>query len=56
MVAIAQEERGDIVERFRESLMDSDKVKLYGSINSGNYMIHIDDAVGLLKQCIGAEG
>ncbi len=56
MVAMDREERGDIVERFRESLMDSDKVKLYGSINSRNYMIHIDDAVGLLKQCIGAEG
>lgn len=54
IVAIAQEERGDIVERFRESLMDSDKVKLYGSINSGNYMIHIDDAIELLKQCAGA--
>lgn len=54
MVAISQEERGDIVERFRESLMDSDKVKLYGSINSGNYMIHIDDAIELLKQCAGA--
>lgn len=53
IVEIAQEERGDIVERFRESLMDSDKVKLYGSINSGNYMIHIDDAVELLRQCAG---
>lgn len=54
IVAIAQEERGDIVEKFREKLMDSDKVRLYGSINSGNYMIHIDDAIELLKQCAGA--
>ena len=54
VVAITQEERGDIVERFRESLMDSDKVKLHGNINSGNYMIHIDDAIELLKQCAGA--
>lgn len=54
IVAIAQGERGDIVERFREKLMDSDKVRLYGSINSGNYMIRIDDAIELLKQCAGA--
>lgn len=41
----------NIVDIFREKLMNSEKVQLYGSINSGNYMINIEDAVEILKQC-----
>ena len=41
-----------LLEDFREKLMNSEKVKLCGSINSGNYMIHIDEAVELLKECM----
>lgn len=44
-------EAKNIVEIFREKLMNSEKVQLYGSINSGNYMINIEDAVEILKQC-----
>nr|DAP06888.1 MAG TPA: Cytosine specific methyltransferase [Caudoviricetes sp.] len=44
-------EAKNIVEVFREKLMNSEKVQLYGSINSGNYMINIEDAVEILKQC-----
>lgn len=44
-------EAKNIVEIFREKLMNSEKVQLYGSINSGNYMINIEDAVDILKQC-----
>lgn len=44
-------EAKSIVEIFREKLMNSEKVQLYGSINSGNYMINIEDAVEILKQC-----
>lgn len=46
-------EAKNIVEIFRENLMNSEKVQLYGSINSGNYMINIEDAVEILKQCVG---
>lgn len=44
-------EAKNIVDIFREKLMNSEKVQLYGSINSGNYMINIEDAVEILKQC-----
>jgi len=45
-------ETKNIVENFRERLINSEKVQLYGSINSGNYMINIEDAVEILKQCV----
>lgn len=45
-------QQDELLEKFRGMLMDSDKVKLYGSINSGNFMIHIEDAVELLKNCL----
>lgn len=48
---VQQEER-DLLKEFREKLLDSEKVKLYGSINSGNFMIQIDDAVELLRECL----
>lgn len=46
------DKKESLLEDFREKLMNSEKVKLCGSINSGNYMIHIDDAVELLKECM----
>lgn len=42
-----------VIEVFKEKLMNSEKVQLYGSINNGNYMINIEDAVEILKQCVG---
>lgn len=47
------DKKESVVEVFKEKLMDSEKVQLYGSINSGNYMINIEDAVEILKQCVG---
>ena len=46
------DKKESLLEDFREKLMNSERVKLCGSINSGNYMIHIDDAVELLKECM----
>ena len=46
------ENQRDLLGEFKEMLMNSEKVKLCGSINSGNYMIHIDDAVDLLRECL----
>lgn len=42
----------DISERFKNALLNSDRVKLCGSISSGNFMIRIDDAVEILKECV----
>lgn len=47
------DKKESVVEIFKEKLMDSEKVQLYGSVNSGNYMISIEDAVEILKQCVG---
>lgn len=41
-----------IIREFKEDLKDSNKVKLMGSINSGNFMIHINDAVDILESVI----
>ena len=52
MKQVIQSKTKNIVENFRERLINSEKVQLYGSINSGNYMINIEDAVEILKQCV----
>lgn len=49
---VKQPAEGELLQKFEAKLMDSEKVKLYGSISSGNFMIRIDDAVELLRECL----
>ena len=49
---VKQPTEGELLQKFEAKLMDSEKVKLYGSISSGNFMIRIDDAVELLRECL----
>ena len=55
-IVVCEEEKQpterELLQEFEAKLMNSEKVKLYGSINSGNFMIRIDDAVELLRECL----
>ncbi len=42
----------DILRKFKETMNDSTKVKLMGSINSGNFMIRIEDAAEILEDAL----